>query len=68
MDIEKYLDKMRSIQSNFLEFIENDENVEEEFQNLILILKDKKIRDNKHDLNLFLHHVASVGANEFFCF
>ena len=63
MNIEKYLDEIKSIQSGFLEFIENDENVETNFQNLFLLLEDKKIRGNKHALRLFLHHVASVCAN-----
>ena len=63
MNIEEYFDKIKSIQSEFLEFIENDENVEGNFQNLFLILEDKKIRYNKHDLRLFLHHVASISAN-----
>ena len=63
MDIEKYLEDMKSIQVKFLEFIENNDNDDEEFQNLYSILKDKRIRDNKHNLRLFLHHVASVCTN-----
>lgn len=35
MNFEGYLGKMKSIQSEFLEFVENDENVEDNFQNLI---------------------------------
>ena len=72
MSIEKCLDELRSIQAEFLEFIEDDENDEEKFRNLCLVLDNTKIRDNKHNLSLFLHHVASVCANHhrnqnFFC-
>lgn len=63
MSIEKYLEEMRSIQSKFLEFLEDDENAKEKFRSLNLILEDIKIRDNKNDLRLFLHHIASVCAN-----
>lgn len=54
---------MRSIQSEFLKFIDDDENFEEKFQNLLLLFEDKKIRENKNDLRLFLHHITSVCAN-----
>ena len=63
MNVEEYLDDIKSIQSEFLEFIEEDENDEEKFYNLSRILEDKKIRDNKHNLRLFLHHIASVCAH-----
>ncbi|KAK8888352.1 hypothetical protein M9Y10_039420 [Tritrichomonas musculus] len=63
MNIDKYLDDMRSLQSEFLKFIDDDENFEEKFQNLLLLFEDKKIRENKNDLRLFLHHIASVCAN-----
>ena len=43
MNIEEYLDDMSSIQSEFLEFIDDDENTEEKFQNLYLIIDKKKI-------------------------
>ena len=53
MSIENYLDHLKNIQTAFLEFIDEDENDEEKFQNLYYILDNKKIQDNKHDLSLF---------------
>ena len=64
MSIEKYLDKMKNLQSEFLEFIEDDEIVDEnKIRNLCLILENTKIRDNKNDLKLFLYHISSVCKN-----
>ncbi|KAK8841567.1 hypothetical protein M9Y10_027191 [Tritrichomonas musculus] len=63
MNIDKYLDEMKCIQLQFLEFIEDDENVEENFQNLCFKLENNKIRDNKHQFRLFLHHIASICVN-----
>ena len=63
MSIEEYLDQIENIQTAFLEFIDDDDDVEEKFLNLYLILNNKKIRDNKHGLKLFLHHIASVCTN-----
>lgn len=42
MNIDKYLEEMTSIQSEFLKFIENDENDKESFYHLCLILEEKK--------------------------
>ena len=58
---------MKSIQEIFLEFLENVENTEENFNNLKVIFEDMKIRDNKHDLSLLLHFISSISDN-YYCF
>lgn len=63
MNIEKYLDEKKKIQENFLEFIESVENIEENFKNLENQFEDMKIRDNKHELRLFLHFISSICDN-----
>ena len=63
MNIEQYLDKIKKIQENFLEFLENVENVEENLNNLRIEIENIKIRDNKHDLSLFLHFISSICDN-----
>ena len=63
MDCPKYLDKMKKIQENLLEFIDNEDNVEEKFQNLINLLKDQKFRDNENDLKSFLYLVLRIANN-----
>ena len=54
---------MKSIEENLLEFLEDVENVEENFKNLKIKFEYMKIRDNKHDLRLFLHFISSISNN-----
>ena len=65
MDISKYLDEKRSIQESFLEFLENDEKIEENFDNFKIILDNLKILDNKHEFRLILHLISSICDNHF---
>ena len=62
MNIQDYLDKMKTIQSNLLQFIDS-ENIEENFQNLIQILDDQKIRNNRHELKSFLYLILKISNN-----
>ncbi|KAK8884331.1 hypothetical protein M9Y10_043439 [Tritrichomonas musculus] len=58
--VEEYLVKMRNIQRQLLEFIDNDTNAEENFQNLIKNLEDSEVRANRCDFRLFLRHLAKI--------
>lgn len=63
MDLPKFVEQNKKIQKNVLDFLENDENTEECFQNLIQQISDQKIRDDQHQLSLFLHLLASISNN-----
>ena len=67
MTISKYLDEMRNIQENFLEFLENVENNDENFNNLKIKFEDMKIQNNKHDLQMVLYFISNICANHFRC-
>ena len=56
---------MQEIQNSVLQFIENVEKVEENFQNLIQLLDDHKIRDDKHFLKSFLYLVSKISNNHY---
>ena len=46
MDIDKYLDLMKNIQNLFLEFLDNDENADSSYSNLIKLFDEAKIKYN----------------------
>mgnify|MGYP001114619533 CR=1 FL=1 len=50
MNLNDYVEKMKSIQSNFLDYIDNDDNSEEKYQNLINLFPNQRTRSNRHDL------------------
>lgn len=60
MEIKEYLDRMLNIQNSLIEFIDNDENDEEKYQNLVSLLENFKFRYDKHDFKLFIHLLSVI--------
>ena len=53
MNSQQCLDEMKRIHQNLLDFLDNERDDEEIFQNLKKILDDMKICDNQNQLNFF---------------
>ena len=62
---QKYLDMMSKIQDNLLEFIDDEANEEENFQNLTFLFNEQKIRENINYLKSLLHLLVNVANNHF---
>ena len=60
---EEFLDKNKKIQDELLDFIRNDENDTESFQNLQTLFDDINIRNDKHDLTTLLHLLTKISNN-----
>ena len=63
MNIAKHLAEMKSIQEDFLEFLEDDKSIDKNFENLKIKFEEMKIQDNKHNLRLLLHLISSICNN-----
>lgn len=63
MDIDKYLDLMKNIQNLFLEFLDNDENADSAYSNLIKIFNEEKIKENSHLLDSIIYFISTVANN-----
>lgn len=62
MTVQKYLEAMKNIQNNLLDFINNDE-AEENYQNLISIFTDQKIQEDGDQLKSVLYLICKVSEN-----
>ncbi|KAK8840474.1 hypothetical protein M9Y10_030679 [Tritrichomonas musculus] len=62
-NIATFLKKFKNVQDKFLYFLENDENIDENFQNLKKLFIVTKLRDSQHDLKLFLRLLLKVTNN-----
>ena len=65
MSIEEALMHMKEIQNSILEFIENQGNIQESFQNLVSFFNNQKIKDNKYDLLSVLHLLNNIAKNHY---
>lgn len=61
MNLNDYVEKMKSIQSNFLDYIDNDDNSEEKYQNLINLFPNQRTRSNRHDLEPILILILRIS-------
>ena len=53
MDLQECLQRMKKIQENLLKFLDDKDNIEENFQNLTKLLEEQKIKEIQHELELF---------------
>ncbi|KAK8849328.1 hypothetical protein M9Y10_018700 [Tritrichomonas musculus] len=60
---QEYLDIMKNIQENILQFLEDGTDSTDSFQVLENIFKDTKIKENKHDFLSFLHLISKILNN-----
>ncbi|KAK8880721.1 hypothetical protein M9Y10_003408 [Tritrichomonas musculus] len=65
MNAQNYLGKMQSIQNILLQYIEDSEKSEENYQNLIQLLDDHKIREDKHSLKSLLYLISKISDNHY---
>ena len=63
MSAEEYLNEMKTIQRNLLEYINNEANVEENYQNLIQIFDDIKIYDNQYKVKSLFYLTLTISNN-----
>ena len=63
IEINKYLNEMRIIQSLIFKLFEAESDVEAQYNDLIKHLDNLKIREDTHYLSLFLHLLAQISTN-----
>ena len=63
MSIEKYLEEMKNIQENLLDYIDSETNVDDKYQNLKNILEDIKIHDNQFEIKPLLYLIVKISNN-----
>ena len=63
MSIQDYIEKFQTIQADLIDFIKNEDNVEENYQNLVNYIEEQEIRMDKHELKLFLNLLSKIADN-----
>lgn len=59
--VEKILEKNKSIQAEFLNFLDKEENFEGNFKNLNKIFDETKIREYQYDIRLFYTYKFKIS-------
>ena len=61
MDVQIYLSKMQQIYNSFIEFLDNDDSVEESNQNLKQLFIDHNIFKDKHEFKTIMHCISKIS-------
>ncbi|KAK8887928.1 hypothetical protein M9Y10_038987 [Tritrichomonas musculus] len=61
MSISDYLEKMKVIQSYILSFITGEDNIEEDYANLLSFLIENNFRDDQYNLKALLYLVVKIS-------
>ena len=64
-NIQKYLGIMQNIQHHFLEYIDNQDIKEENYQNLIQFINDNVIHKDKHEFKSILYLISKISNNHY---
>ena len=63
MSMQEYIRNMKNMQMNLLEFLDEEGDSEEIYQNLVNFIQDKKILENTHMLDSFLYLLSMICNN-----
>ena len=63
MEIPEYLEKKKDLQCDLLKFIDIEDCIEENYQNVIILFNDHKICDSREELQSLLYLLAKISKN-----
>ena len=63
-NIQEYLEKMKNIHQNIFEFIEDEDDSEDKFQNVKDILINNIIEDKQDEFKTFLYFLSKISNNQ----
>ena len=58
-----YFAKMKNYEELILQFLDNNDDVDNSFKSLINIFKTQKVSENKNELKLLLHLICEISDN-----
>ena len=63
MTVERFVDKMKSIQNALLEFLEDESNAEDKYEEFINLSTTHKIIKERYKFKALLQLINSIGSN-----
>ena len=64
-EIVEYIEEMKVIQEHILNFIEDDDNIEDNYQKLMNIFYEKKIQEDKEKITSVLRLINKISKNHY---
>ena len=61
MSIQEYIEKKKELQEELITFLDNQNNEEENFTNLMNLIQDQQLQTDKHEMKIFLHIINQIS-------
>lgn len=61
MSAQEFMNKIIEIQRDLIEYIDNEDNNDDDDKNIIQILKDLNIQENKDEFLIVIHFIAQIS-------
>ncbi len=61
MEVKSFIDKLKQTQNLLVQYIENENNLEENYQNVIERINDLNIVENQNDFQLLLRMISKIA-------
>lgn len=63
MEVQQYLDTIKKLHDAVLAFVDNETDEEEKYENLIQLIQDNQIKNNKYELDMFIRMICQIINN-----
>ncbi|KAK8871824.1 hypothetical protein M9Y10_007569 [Tritrichomonas musculus] len=63
MSFTESINKKKKIEESLLEFLEEESNAEENYENFVQVIKDQKIQEDKYELKSLIQMISEIGNN-----
>ena len=63
MDLNEYLSNKQELQDAILKYIDQEKNEEENYQNIVQLIKDQNIKNDVNQIRSLLHLIDSIYNN-----
>ena len=61
MSIQEYIEKKKELQEKLIKYLDNQNNEEENFTNLINLIQDQQLQADKHEMKIFLYILNQIS-------
>lgn len=63
MSVHQYIDKIKFIQNQIIQYIDSEESVEEYFVNVVRSINDNQIQKSRYDMKIILYFLLALSNN-----
>ena len=65
IEIDKYIAKKKELYDHIIDFLENDDNNENNFDTIVNLIQEQEILENDKEIKNFLYLISRISSNHY---